>query len=115
MLEPEKRGKILLELLREATVGEPEVERRVDETHDLALVEDATRVGDPRHAGLEGGCPAKRLGVVLVDLAQDLSAQLLRACRVTHCLSLSVGGQRPDGASPCGLSTYCFDVSTGDA
>ena len=70
----EELREALLELVREAACGQPEVEARVDEVHDLAIVEDAARVGDRALAGNElslwkGGA------VILPHQLQDLETE----------------------------------------
>ena len=89
---PRQRGELALEALGVATVGEPEVERGVDQVAQLLGAEDAAAVRHARHPRHEvrGSVPGaarrgcaralaapERLVVVALDERQDLGPQLV--------------------------------------
>ncbi len=73
MAQSEQAREALLELLGVAAGGQPEVERRVDQVDDLALVEDASGEVDLCFARPELA-RRERLVVVLADQIENLPA-----------------------------------------
>jgi hypothetical protein len=74
--QAEEAGEVALELGRKASGRQPEVERRIDEMHQILIVEHPSRNRDG-HPGCEvtlGPCR----GVILAHEVEDLRAQALR-------------------------------------
>jgi hypothetical protein len=83
-------GELTLEPVCPLPVGEPEVERRVDQRHDLALVEHATRIADLGDAGSELRLLGEGGLVVLADLVEDLAAKGFGVVRAHVCATSRV-------------------------